>query len=226
MTEFLISISLLVVSYLLGSIPTGLIIVKLVTGKDIRKHESGRTGGTNVGRVAGVWAGIATALFDGLKGAIAVWLTKWILPDQHLVITLSPVMAVIGHNYSIFLIERKENGSIRLRGGAGGATTVGGAVGLWLPSIFIIIPVGAFVLFVIGYASLATLTVGLTATAIFFVRAVIGTSPWEYILYGILVEIVLIWALRPNIRRLIQGTERIVGFRARRKKDDDSVPQG
>lgn len=218
MTDWLISLLLILTGYLLGSIPSGLIIVKLVTGKDIRKLESGRTGGTNVGRVAGLWAGIATAFFDGFKGMLAVLVVLWLQPGAHLTATLAPVAAVLGHNYSIFLAERGENGRFRLRGGAGGATTVGGAVGLWFPSILIVIPAGAFVLFVIGYASLATLTVGISATVIFLVRAIMGLSPWEYVLYGILVEIILIWALRPNIRRLINGTERLVGLRARRSK--------
>jgi acyl phosphate:glycerol-3-phosphate acyltransferase len=218
MNDILFSIFLIAAGYLLGSIPSGLIIVKLVTGKDIRKLESGRTGGTNVGRVAGLWAGIATAFFDGFKGLLAVWLVLWLRPDAHLTATLAPVAAVLGHNYSIFLVERNDNGRLRLRGGAGGATTVGGAVGLWFPALLIVIPAGAFVLFVIGYASLATLTVGVSATVIFLIRAIMGLSPWEYVLYGILVEMILLWALRPNIRRLMNGTERVVGLRARRTK--------
>lgn len=61
-------IGVLILAYLIGSIPFGLIIVKLSTGKDIRSVESGRTGGTNAMRAAGVWAGVATAIFDTLKG--------------------------------------------------------------------------------------------------------------------------------------------------------------
>jgi acyl phosphate:glycerol-3-phosphate acyltransferase len=218
MADNLIALVILIFSYLVGSIPFGLIIVKLRTGQDVRKIESGRTGGTNVGRVAGFWAGFATAFLDGIKGAIGIWLGKLLLPDSYTIHALAGVVAVLGHNYSIFLAEKTSSGSWRLRGGAGGATTVGAAFGLWWPSILIIIPVGAFALLIIGYASLATLSVGLGAIVIFAVRAWLGLGPWEYIIFGVLVELALIWALRPNIRRLFNGTERLVGVRAKKNK--------
>lgn len=222
MADFLISLGVLIAAYLLGSIPFGLIIVKLRTGQDIRKIESGRTGGTNVGRVAGLWAGLVTAFLDGAKGAFAVWLAIWLLPDQFAIHALAGVASVLGHNYSLFLPERLEDGRLRLRGGAGGATTVGAAFGLWWGSILIIIPICSIVLFLIGYASLATLTAGLASLAIFGVRAWFGQGPWEYILFGIFVELALIWALRPNLRRLVNGTERVVGLRARRMKKGEN----
>jgi glycerol-3-phosphate acyltransferase PlsY len=229
MADLLISGLVLIAGYLLGSIPFGLIIVRLRTGQDIRKIESGRTGGTNVGRVAGLWAGIATAFLDGAKGTIAVWLAIWLLPDQFAIHALAGVASVLGHNYSIFLMERTDQGRLRLRGGAGGATTVGAAFGLWWGSILIIIPISAFVLFFVGYASLATLTAGLVSIVVFAVRAWLGHGPWEYILFGVLVELALLWALRPNLRRLVNGNERIVGFRARRSKKGNnngiSAPQ-
>lgn len=212
----------LFVSYVIGSIPFGLIIVRLRTGQDIRKVESGRTGGTNAMRAAGFWAGFTTAILDLLKSACTVWLVRWLaglglLPVTPWLEVLAPLMAVLGHNYSMFLPERDEHGRLRLRGGAGGASAAGGAIGLWPPSILFIIPVGALILFGVGYASLATMSAGLTAMVIFAVRAWMGASPWEYIFYGILAEVLLVWALRPNIRRLLNGTERVVGWRARRK---------
>jgi glycerol-3-phosphate acyltransferase PlsY len=129
-------------------------------------------------------------------------------------------MAILGHNYSIFLVERKENGGIRLRGGAGGAPTVGGMLALWLPSVLIVVPLCALILYFVGYASVTTLSVPVIALVIFAYRAWTGASPWQYMIYAIIAEIVLIWALRPNIRRLINGTERLVGFRAKRRKSD------
>lgn len=214
--DLLLGVGMVLLGYLLGSTPTGLIIVKVVTGKDVRKIESGRTGGTNVGRVAGFWAGIATAFLDGFKGTLAVWLAILVMPQAPLVHALAGLMSVVGHNYSIFLIERQD-GRIRLRGGAGGATTVGAAFGLWWPSIFIIIPAGALVFYFIGYASVATMTVGFASIVLFSVLALLGVTPWQYIIFGILVTLVLLWALRPNIRRLRAGTERLVGLRARRR---------
>lgn len=206
------------ISYILGSIPVGLILVKLSTGKDLRQIESGRTGGTNAGRAAGFWVGFLTALLDGLKAAIAVWITRALLPNLTWMEVISPLLAVFGHNYSIFLLERSATGRLRLRGGAGGAPFVGGAFGIWPPSLLIIVPIGAFILFIIGYASLTTMSTALIAIAIFTIRAIWFDSPWQYIFYGVIGEILLLWALRPNIRRLLNGTERLVGLRAKRQR--------
>lgn len=214
----LLSLGILVVSYLLGSIPSGLLIVKFTTGKDIRKVESGRTGGTNAMRAAGFWAGLATAILDMLKASVCVWMARAIQPGAHLVEILAPVMAILGHNYSIFLPERGADGRLRLRGGAGGAPCVGGSFGFWQPSLLIIVPLAGAILYFVGYASVATMSAALLSTLLFAYRAWIGASPWEYALYGLIAELVLIWALRPNISRLLNGTERLVGFRARRKK--------
>jgi len=122
-------IGVLILSYIIGSIPFGLVIVRLKTGKDIRKIESGRTGGTNAMRAAGFWAGAATTILDFLKAACAVWIARLVLPGNLWLEVLAPVAAVIGHNYSIFLPDRDENGRFRLRGGAGGASSAGGAFG-------------------------------------------------------------------------------------------------
>lgn len=216
--QVLPAVGVLLLSYLIGSTPIGLVIVRLKTGKDIRQIESGRTGGTNVMRAAGTWAGVTTAILDLFKGAGVVWLARYLVPGNVWLEVLSPVMAVLGHNYSIFLAERDERGRFRLRGGAGGATTVGGAIGLWAPSILIIIPIGLFFLLGVGYASLATMSVALVSMLLFAYRAWVGASPWQYILHGLLTLILLVWSLRPNICRLINGTERVVGWRAWRKK--------
>ena len=69
--QLLVEASVVLLAYVLGSIPFGLLIVKISTGKDIRDVASGRTGGTNAGRAAGTWAGILTGLLDGAKGAVA-----------------------------------------------------------------------------------------------------------------------------------------------------------
>src|SRR5512139_2843888 len=112
---YLIDAGLMLASYIFGSIPFGLIIVKLLTGKDIRKVESGRTGGTNVMRAAGLWAGLLTALLDVLKAAATVWLAKAVTPNEW-IHALAPIAAIIGHNHSIFLPERGPDGRLRLRG--------------------------------------------------------------------------------------------------------------
>jgi glycerol-3-phosphate acyltransferase PlsY len=209
-------------SYLVGSIPFGLLIVKLRTGQDIRQIESGRTGGTNAARAAGFWAGVATAVLDFFKAALTVWIARLLVPGNVWIQVLAPVAAVIGHNYSIFLVERGNGWHFRLRGGAGGAPTVGGAFGLSWISIVIILPLALAVLFGIGFASLATMSVAFFATVIFTLGALTGVSPWQYVLYGVITELILVIALRPNIRRLINGSERRVSWPLRRAKNHSS----
>ena len=213
-------LGILLVAYMLGSIPFGLMIVRWRTGKDLRVVESGRTGGTNAMRAAGFPAGLLTVILDVLKGAGAVWMARSIGAGAWITM-LAPIAVVIGHNYSVFLIERRE-GRIHLRGGAGGAPAVGGAFGLWPPSILIIVPLGFLVWFGIGYASVATMSVAFFAIIIFLVRAIMGLSPWAYVLFGVLAEILLVWALRPNIKRLREGSERLHGWRAKRQHPDGS----
>ena len=217
--QVLARIAILFLAYLIGSIPFGLIIVRLSTGKDIRSIESGRTGGTNAMRAAGFWAGLATGIFDVIKGYAAVYISHLLIPGNHLWLeVLAPFCAIIGHNYSIFLLERNENGWLRFRGGAGGATCLGGSVGLWFPSLFIILPICGLIYYFVGFASVTTLSIALLSTLIFTIRALLGLNPWQYAIYGILAFVALAWALRPNIQRLISGNERIVGFRARKRK--------
>ncbi len=213
--QLLIDAGLALLGYLLGSIPFGLIIVKLKTGKDIRAVESGRTGGTNAMRAAGLPAGLLTALLDVLKGAVAVWIAQTIVPNDHWAHILAPIGAILGHNYSIYLPEYDENRRfIRLRGGAGGAPALGGALGLWPPSLLLILPLGAAVFFGLGYASLTTISVGFFALLIFGVRAYLGMpdANWIDALYGLIAAALLMWSLRPNIQKLFSGTERVVSI--------------
>ncbi len=227
--QLLIDGGLVLLGYLLGSIPFGLLIVRLKTGKDIRTVESGRTGGTNAMRAAGIGAGLATALCDVLKGAVAVWIARWVSPASDWVHLCAPIAAILGHNYSLFLPDYDAQGRfVRLRGGAGGAPALGGAMGLWTPAVLIILPVGALVFFTLGYASVTTMSVALSAILVFGVRVLSGApgATWFDVGYGVIAELLLMWALLPNIRKLFNGTERVVGIslhgriRTRKEKED------
>lgn len=229
--NYLIDFGVVLGAYLIGSIPFGLLIVKISTGKDIRQVASGRTGGTNAMRAAGFWAGLFTAIFDILKGAVAVWIAQALLPDHHLTHALAPVASILGHNHSIFLPDYDENGKFKgLRGGAGGAPSVGGAFGLWPTSLAIILPLGVLVFFTVGIASVTTMSVALFAIIVFAVRAILGLGPWVDVLYGVIAEILLILALRPNIKNLLAGNERIVPIslngklKAKREEKKKSQP--
>lgn len=226
--QTLIAIGVVVLGYILGSIPFGLIIVKLKTGKDVRKVESGRTGGTNVVRAAGLGAGLLTAALDVLKGAVSVWVAEALLPDQHLIHVLAPLAAILGHNYSLFLIRRDEHGKLRFHGGAGGAPALGGAMGLWLPIFPIVVVAGALIWFTLGIASITTMAIGLVVTIVFAVYSWQGLLEPVNIWYGVVAELFLIWALRPNIKKLLAGNERVVKFslngwlRARKQEQAES----
>ncbi len=197
-------------AYLLGSIPSGLLVVKIATGQDVRTIESGRTGGTNAMRAAGAFAGLATALMDILKGAAAVWVSQALSAGVEWVSAVSGLMAIIGHNYSAFLTERDENGKLHFKGGAGGATTLGAAIGLWAHSWMFILPFAMVFYVIVGYASLTTISIAFSAMSIFLYRAIQGNDPWIYLAFGISAVGVVIIALRPNIQRLKEGTERRV----------------
>ncbi len=205
-------------SYLIGSIPFGLIIVKIASGKDVRKIGSGRTGGTNAMRAAGLFAGVITAILDVLKGVASGWIAEWLAPGDPWLKVLAAVFALWGAIHSVFLLEKDEHGVWRLRGGAGGATGLGGAIALWNPSVFIIVPIGALIYLFVGYASVTTISVAVSALVIFAIRAFVDNQPVQYIIFGVAALATVLYALRPNLKRLRDGTERVVGLRAYFKK--------
>lgn len=214
--QFLYLILAGLIGYLCGSIPFGYIYVKLFKGEDLRQIGSGRTGGTNSFRAAGLGVGILTSLSDVAKGAAAVLLTRWLLGD-----TLSGgflpwaeatagVMAVVGHNWSIFL---------KFKGGAGTGPNVGWATAIWpwmLPLAFLVM--GGLLLFV-GMASVASLSMAGVIIVAFTVRYIMGIDvTLAYLTGSIAAGLIVTWALRPNIKRLLAGEERVVGPRARRQQ--------
>jgi glycerol-3-phosphate acyltransferase PlsY len=200
-----------VFGYLVGAIPFGYLVVKLLKGKDIRTFGSGRTGGTNAIRAAGPIAGLLTGIGDVAKGAVAVWGAGWLgkqlnLEAPVLAQVFSGLMAVVGHNYSVFL---------SWKGGAGTGPNVGVAAGFWFPALFILLPLVPILLFATGYASVTSLTIAGLVPILFAIRALVAKAPWEFAVYGILAGSLVVWALRPNIARLKAGTERLVGPRAK-----------
>jgi acyl phosphate:glycerol-3-phosphate acyltransferase len=222
-----LSAAVILMGYILGSIPSGAWIVRIATGRDIRNIGSGRTGGTNAMRAGGSLAGVATGVLDVLKSFLAIQLCRWILPGNFWLEALTGMATVLGHNYSLFLVEWKESkiGKIPIfHGGAGGAPTLGAATAFWFPSLFFVLPVGFLVFMFIGYASVTTLVGGLTVLIIFSVRAALGYSSKWYVVFGGVTLFLLVWSLRPNIERLFNGTERIVGLRSWIKKDGKRQP--
>jgi len=212
-------IGMFLLAYLIGSIPFGYIIVRLASGQDVRTIQSGRTGGTNTMRAAGFWAGISTVLLDIFKGALAVSIAKIHPSFQNpWLLIIIPLLVIVGHNYSIFMASKQASGKIKLGGGAGGAACLGGSLGLWWPSSIIVILIGVLIFYFVGYASVTTMSIALSSTVIFALRAINIDTSWAYAAYGLVAEILLMISLRPNIQRLKAGTERLHGFRARKMK--------
>ena len=188
-------------AYLLGSIPFGILICKPL-GKDPRKVGSGRTGGTNVYRTAGATAGFLTVLGDVVKGTLAVWLAgEWVPAEGDavsLAIALAALAAILGHNYSIFA---------GFAGGAGSTPNIGALLGIY-PQAFVPAAVLAALVWKVGrMASVASLT--LSAMIMLAMLWIVGQgirSPWM-LLYGFGQLIIVGWALKPNIQRLMEGRE-------------------
>ena len=176
----------------------GLLVTQIATGRDIRQVGSGRTGATNVLRGAGPWLALLTILGDALKGFAAVLIARIILKTNTSE-ALAGLVAVIGHNYSIF---------INFRGGAGTIATIGGAMSIWPWSAVILILVGASVVVATRYASVASIAIAVLVPVLMALRVWQVGAPWIYLLFGLGTSILTLWALRPNIRRLLEGCER------------------
>lgn len=190
------------IGYLIGSIPIGYLIAR-AKGVDIRTVGSGRTGGTNMSRAFGFRWGVASGLLDVAKGFLAVVIARQLFGDE-IAAALAGAAAVSGHNWSIFL---------HFKGGAGGATGVGALIALNPIAAAITIPFFVAILLIIRYASVATLSVAGIGTLTLAVMYLLGASPGAHILFGILLCILIVWALRPNLLRLWSGTERRIEFR-------------
>ncbi|HDQ71618.1 MAG TPA: glycerol-3-phosphate acyltransferase [Chloroflexi bacterium] len=198
--QIVMTILVAIGAYLIGSIPVGLLVVRLKTGKDVRKVGSGRTGGTNVFRAAGPAIAVLSMLGDFAKGWIAVWLAQ-ALVGTPIAEALAGVLAITGHNYSIF---------IRFDGGVGAITTVGSATALWPVSLPFLAAMGIPMIYITRHTSVGSMTVGLLLPMLFILGAWLGDLPSVYLIHGVGALFLIFWALRPNIERLRSGEERRV----------------
>ena len=187
----------IIVSYLLGSIPVGYLIVNAKTGGDIRKTGSGGTGATNVSRRAGKGAGILTLVLDALKGSAAVVFATIMLGDtNHALwwIGIAGIVAILGHIFPVWL---------GFRGGKGVATGVG--VFLILTPTAVLLSGLLFLIFVVftRYVSLGSIIGALSVPVLAWLLSY-GTPLVFTTLFG---AALIIFAHRQNIKRLLAGTE-------------------
>ncbi|HPF20243.1 MAG TPA: glycerol-3-phosphate 1-O-acyltransferase PlsY [Syntrophomonas sp.] len=189
-------IIVVIISYLLGSVPFAYIMIRLFKGIDIRKVGSGNVGSTNALRTAGKRVALAALLGDLLKGLAAAWIG--LQTGGEGLAAVCVLAAVIGHCWPVF---------IGFKGGKGMATTAG-AILLLMPKVFLFLAI-IFVLIVFfsRYVSLASVSVAvlLPLTALFF------SQPGSYLLVSVILTVLVIYRHRENIERLRNGNERKIG---------------
>lgn len=197
-TASIIQIAIVVIcSYLIGSIPTGYIIVKLFTGQDIRTLGSGSTGATNVKRIMGKKWFFIVMLLDAFKGALPVILTilfGTLYKDIGLMPVIAAIFVIFGHSRSIFL---------KFTGGKSVASGVGTLLALnWQAGLTIAV-IWACITWVSKYVSLGSIIALALAPAIMWLL----NAPIAYVIYSGVAALFVIWLHRENIKRLISGTE-------------------
>jgi acyl phosphate:glycerol-3-phosphate acyltransferase len=217
----------LLIGYVLGAFPTGFFAAKL-WNVDVRKHGSGRTGGTNVLRTAGWGAFLITIIGDVAKGVIAVLIARWLFPEVHGAHAAALLGVLFGHNWSIWiaLLAKPKPDTVYAspplgwiqwisqqgRGGAGVTSSVAAAATLF-PAFLIGAPIPLILLFIFRYASVASLSVAVVFVVEAFFFSIRGDTPWSYFLTAVIAGTVLVLVHIPNIQRLRTGTEKKFGQR-------------
>ena len=187
------TVAILILSYLLGSIPNGLIFGQLIWKKDLRKVGSGNIGATNAWRSIGKPAGLLIFVLDFLKGALSVFIAQN-FSGEPAVMILAGLFAILGHSFSLFL---------KFHGGKGVATGLG-VIAMLMPKITaIVFLVWLAIVFVTRYVSLGSIVASICVPllAIFF------GEPTEFILFGALAAIFITFRHKENIFRLANGNE-------------------
>lgn len=204
MTRALVYAALVIAGYLLGSIPSGVIAGRLA-GVDVRKHGSGNIGTTNVLRTLGRKASAAVFAADFGKGALAV-LAALLVTFNPLVASACGVAAVVGHNWSIFL---------RFTGGRGVATAFGALLLISPPAFGIVLVVGAAIMSLSRYVSLGSIAGAALTPLVIAALVMAGVQPAAHLIYGVAIAVIVVYRHRPNIQRLLSGTEHKIGEKTR-----------
>jgi acyl phosphate:glycerol-3-phosphate acyltransferase len=202
-STLLLTVGPIVAAYLIGGIPWGIVIARLIGGPDPRTVGSGRTGGANVARTLGARWAILAGLLDVLKGAVAAAIPI-VLGSGAIVVVLAALVAIVGHSRSPY---------IGFGGGRGVSVGFGGLLAIAPPAALVAIPVFVLVLAATHISSIASLSSSAVAgLAMVAIAAISGLSPVYYV-YAV-AGTALIWAFHhDNIRRLLAGEERRFGGR-------------
>lgn len=211
-TEIVRVVLIVVLSYLLGSIPTGYLIGRL-RKVNIFEIGSGNMGATNIIRATGgVGWGILVWFFDSSKGILAMLIAARLMPENNVTaMVLAAIVAIIGHNWSLF--ATLITGTIR---GGKGAATAFGTLFLFVPLqlIAVMLLLAGFIIALTRYVSLGVLSMFALAAAWIFFMVSQQLVPFEYLFYTLAITALILLRFRENIQRLLTGTERRFGERA------------
>jgi glycerol-3-phosphate acyltransferase PlsY len=196
-------VAAVIVGYLLGSIPMGLIAGRFTGGVDVREYGSGKTGFTNSLRVLGLRRSLPVFLGDYAKGLVAT-LLPLLWTDDPWARALGGLAAVCGHVWPLFA---------GFRGGRGILTGAGVLTGLSPIAVLIVLPIAGVLLKLTRYMSLTSITSAAVAGAVFAAFAAADLHPWAFAAVAIAGGALTIALHHDNIRRLLAGTERRVGER-------------
>ena len=206
-------VTLFIIAYLLGSIPSAVWIGKRYYGVDVREHGSKNAGTTNVLRVLGKRAAIPVFIIDFLKGFVAVNIFMLLrydenIPSQAWIINLkilAVIVVTLGHIFPVFA---------GFRGGKGVATILGAVTGIQPNITFLCFAVWVVVLMVWHYVSFASIVAGCSFpvfVSIFsssiYVRHGLSHTSISFLVFSFVVAIALVWTHRKNVGRLLDGTE-------------------
>ncbi len=193
----------IVESYLLGSIPFGLLLVRMVHGEDVRASGSGNIGATNVARRSPA-LGVATLLLDAGKGLVAVLIARALLqgPHQRLAMTVAAFSAIVGHLFPVWL---------RFRGGKGVATGLGSFAVIAPKSVLCVAGVFVLVIALVRYVSLGSVLAAATFPLLIWALHEYR-DPYQFLLISI-ASLLIIWRHRGNLSRIIARTEPRFGER-------------
>jgi acyl phosphate:glycerol-3-phosphate acyltransferase len=187
------------IAYLLGAIPFGYLIVKSRQGRDVRAAGSGNIGAANVTRVAGAAAGLLTLALDAGKGYLAVWIAARLAHGSIRWMIAAALAAVIGHLFPVWL---------GFRGGRGVATGVGVFLPICWSAVVAALTIWILVVIFWRYVSLGSIVAAAAMPLLFFLLYAPPHAPPHIASLGaVVISVLIIWRHRPNIGRLIEGTE-------------------
>jgi glycerol-3-phosphate acyltransferase PlsY len=189
------------IAYLVGGIPFGLIIVKLMTGADVRAAGSGNIGATNVLRTTGRLAGVLTLLLDVAKGAFSVWLADRLTGGNVLWMSMAALAVLLGHAFSIWL---------KFQGGKAVASFVGAFAYLTPVPLLAVLIIFLLLLSLTRYLSLGSIV----AAGLFPLACWMILHPdWPVLVAALGGAILIIWRHSGNIDRIRAGNENVFQFR-------------